>query len=56
MTKKHIWLYIVIAVLCIAFMVGTWFALEAMGYNPKDFIPVRPIGPIVPPSIRIPKF
>ncbi len=53
--RKEIWMTILITALCIATVVGAWFLLEAMGQNPRDFIPVKPIGPIVPPPIRLPK-
>ena len=53
--RKEIWMTILITVLCIATIVGSWFLLKALGQDPKDFIPVRPIGPIVPPPITLPK-
>ena len=53
--KKRILLCIGLVLLCIALTVASYYLWVYMGNDPSDFRPIRPIGPIVPPPITLPK-
>ena len=54
MDKKRTWLWIGLAVLVTALTAWMYWTLVQWGYDPKELIRTRPIGPVLPP-IRIPK-